>query len=186
MNQNQRNRRFLKQLLWATSGVAVLASGAWLAGFRWNETESLPPGLWRVSGTASDVQRWRVAYFCPPNTRQLNQAKERGYLREGECPGDLEALFKPIVAIPGDQVRVSATGIEVNGLKIYNSEALDEDGAMRPLVKTEEGTYTVQAGQVWAISSYSPLSFDSRYFGPIELASIEGVAVPIWTSGELP
>jgi type IV secretory pathway protease TraF len=30
------------------------------------------------------------------------------------------------------------------------------------------------------ISSYNPLSFDSRYFGPFPISSIEGLARPLF------
>jgi type IV secretory pathway protease TraF len=38
----------------------------------------------------------------------------------------------------------------------------------------------VAKGEVWVISSYNPLSFDSRYFGPIPISKIEGLARPLF------
>jgi type IV secretory pathway protease TraF len=38
----------------------------------------------------------------------------------------------------------------------------------------------VAKGEVWVISSYNPLSFDSRYFGPVPISRIEGFARPLF------
>jgi hypothetical protein len=69
------------------------------------------------------------------------------------------------------------------------------DKARRFLRELERGGYLVRtralphwsacrrlkAQEVFLLSSYSPFSFDSRYFGPVERASVMGRAVPLWT-----
>ena len=55
----------------------------------------------------------------------------------------------------------------------------DEGGL--PLTGVAACTYTVAPGHVWLISTYSPLSFDSRYLGPVPISSIRGTVKPLWT-----
>jgi type IV secretory pathway protease TraF len=47
---------------------------------------------------------------------------------------------------------------------------VDRRGRVLPQIPL--GSYVVRPGTVWVVSSYSPLSFDSRYFGAIPLGNI--------------
>jgi type IV secretory pathway protease TraF len=87
----------------------------------------------------------------------------------------------PSVAVVGDTVVVSGRGLEVNGRLIPNSGPRLVDSRGRPLPSVLQGRYVVRAGEVWLGSSYSPLSFDSRYFGAIGIRSVLSVVRPVWT-----
>ncbi|PYV63559.1 MAG: hypothetical protein DMG97_37365 [Acidobacteria bacterium] len=78
----------------------------------------------------------------------------------------------PIVAHAGDTVEVSANGIAVNGTLVHNTAPRAADSRGRPLTPWRFGNYTVPAGFVWVASDYNPLSFDSRYYGPISVSNI--------------
>ena len=43
----------------------------------------------------------------------------------------------------------------------------------------------VEQGTIWVASSYNDRSYDSRYFGGIRLADIDGIAVPVFIKGEV-
>lgn len=179
MSQRAANLKFLRRV-GACAGITMaIGLGGCAAGFRWNETESLPRGLWRITGAPGHAIRGRIAFFCPPATPEVREAKARGYMREGDCNG-VEPLFKPIVAVAGDVVELDASGIRVNGIAVANSAPLDVDGAGRDMPRVGHGAYQVAEGQAWAVSSHTPLSFDSRYIGPIDVSSIQGHAHPIW------
>lgn len=177
------NRRFTFVVLGTGAGALAIGIAFYLAGYRINSTESLPPGIWRLADP-SHAAHGDVIHFCPPDTPALQTAKARGYMHGGPCAGDYEPLFKPIVALVGDQVSLDAEGIRVNGKLVPNSAPMPRDGLGRPMPAIAERTYTVQPGTAWVVSSYTPWSFDSRYFGPIELASVDGRATPVWTSAE--
>jgi conjugative transfer signal peptidase TraF len=89
--------------------------------------------------------------------------------------------MKPIVAVAGDTIDLSAQGIEVNGASIANSSPLRFDTKDRPLPHWPFGTYRVPAGTVWVISSFNNRSFDSRYFGPISTRAIRHHLRPLIT-----
>ncbi len=81
---------------------------------------------------------------CLPQSPALNEAAERGYIPAGACPGGHEPLVKPVAAMAGDRVTVTALGIAVNGEPIAHSAPLDEDSAGRPLRPVPAGAYSVR------------------------------------------
>jgi conjugative transfer signal peptidase TraF len=160
------------------SGLALFSAGA--AGLRLNTTASMPRGLWRVTPLAGAVGHGAIVSLCLPPGPLLRLALRRAYLTAGVCPGGAEPLLKPVAAIAGDIVRVTAAGIAVNGAPLPNSAALRRDSAGRPLSPLPPGLYRVRPGSVWLVSSYAAKSFDSRYFGPVPVADIRDLARPLW------
>jgi conjugative transfer signal peptidase TraF len=165
---------------------ALAWAAAWLFGIRVNTSASLPTGFWLETGSPTStggLKRGAIVTFCPSDAPAFRLAKQRGYIGAGWCPHAYQPLFKPVVAIAGDQVSVSPVGIEVNGVHIANSAPLDADNARRPLPTLRFGRYTVAPGSVWVVSSYNSRSFDSRYFGSVEIANVRSIVVPLWVRG---
>jgi conjugative transfer signal peptidase TraF len=163
--------------------AAVIAAGTtWAnaAGFQINATASAPKGIWRVSALDPQaIQRGTIVSICPPDLRIVEIMRDRGFLELGDCPRtETVALLKPVAAVAGDTVSVTAAGIAVNGRSLPRS--IPERGM--PAYPT--GTYRVPSGNVWLISSYSAGSFDSRYFGPVPLTKLRGRAIPILVHGD--
>src|SRR5688572_21546138 len=114
-----------------------LAAAFWLtvriadaAGIRINHTPSLPIGTWRIAPLDGQPQRGQIVSVCPPDIAVLRTARERGYLAWGRCPGGYEPMLKPVAAVPGDRVIVTAHGVTVNGALVAESGrlALDSNG----------------------------------------------------------
>jgi conjugative transfer signal peptidase TraF len=161
--------------------AACLSPGvAWVIGLRINLSESVPRGLWREYTLKHAPATGMVVALCPPDKAIFEMARERQYLSQGWCGSHLEVLFKPVAAVAGDVVDVTDDGICVNGKALPRSAALAKDGAGRPLTAMPRGNYVVPSGYVWLLSSYSPRSFDSRYFGPLPLSDIRGEVRPLW------
>jgi conjugative transfer signal peptidase TraF len=159
----------------AVTSLVTFGLGAW-GGLRFNSTGSLPIGLYRVS-TPADAS---LAEFCPPEPlSRLSVARQ--YRNRGNCPDGDNPLMKPIVAEPGDVVVFSKSGLEVNGKLLGNTAPRSQDSKARPLPHYPFGTYQVSSGTVWVASSYHPLSFDSRYFGPIPTTIIRHRLKPFLT-----
>jgi conjugative transfer signal peptidase TraF len=89
-------------------------------------------------------------------------------------------MIKPVAAIPGDLVTVTARGIAVNGEPVADSGPLEKASAGPALRPIPAGVYSVPAGAVWLLSGHDPRSFDSRYFGAVPAANIQGLARPVW------
>jgi conjugative transfer signal peptidase TraF len=164
---------------WLASSVALIAA-AKLAGLRLNLTGSLPVGLYVAAGGAP-VRGALVLLCLPPEVAAF--ARARGYVsRGGACPGGVVPIGKPVVATPGDTISVTRTGLLVNGTPVPNSQALVLDRKGRPLPRLAVGRYLVGWDELWLLSSYSRLSFDSRYFGAIKVSEVRGRLRPLWTA----
>jgi len=146
-----------------------------LAGLRWNTTESEPRGLWWSASIGEHVEAGEYVAVCLPATPVVLL-----YVGPGDCQNGLKPLLKTIGAVAGDTVELSAEGVRVNGLLLQNTAPLEHDDFGRPLIAWPFGTYHIQPGEVWLLSTYSPRAFDSRYFGPVDVHSIVARGVPLF------
>ena len=139
----------------------------------WNMSPSVPIGLyWLVPWPASPGQL--AVIRLPDPIRML--ADRRGYLPAGVL------LMKPVAAGPGDVVCRSGTVVTVNGRAVARARRADAAG--RPLPRWS-GCTTLAPDRVFVLSP-TPGSFDSRYFGPIDSASVVGTAHPVWVGEPAP
>jgi len=171
-----------RAVLTSAAGVLVLGSlaAAQIGGLRVNTTPSMPVGIWRVTPPVADLRRGEVVTVCLPDGDAARLAAERGYVPAGSCPDGREPLIKPVAAVAGDLVFVTWASISVNGLDLDGTAPLDRDTAGRPLQPFPAGAHQVQLGQVWLLAGFMRNSFDSRYYGPIPVESVQSVAHPVW------
>lgn len=168
-------------VIWWLGCALALIVGSGLAGLRLNLTGSLPVGLY-VASPGAPVRGALVLACLPSGVAAF--AKERGYVPQGEeCPGSMGAIGKPVLAVGGDTVTVTPIGLLVNGAPVPNSRPLAADRKGRPLPRLLMGTYVVSPGELWVLSSYSRLSFDSRYFGAIQASQVRARLRRLWTAG---
>ncbi|ADP70354.1 Peptidase S26, conserved region [Rhodomicrobium vannielii ATCC 17100] len=107
----------------AAAIVFVLTGVADRLGYRFNETPSVPVGIWRVLPVNGPLERGQIVSVCPPPTGVFLEAKARGYLSTGSCPGGLEPMLKPIAALEGDVVEQTGEGLRMNGRLLPHSSA---------------------------------------------------------------
>jgi conjugative transfer signal peptidase TraF len=153
--------------------IGVFQICGWI-GLRINVSPSLPVGLYITTDSSKLIE------FCPAEPF-ASVAILRGYRDRGACPDGGAPLLKPIVALAGDELDLSAPGIAVNHRPIPNTLPLAVDTKGRPLKHWPFGHYNVSREVVWVASSYNARSFDSRYFGPVPVASIRSRVRPILT-----
>lgn len=179
-------RRILTVLIVTAALLAVTVLVLQLYGVRINHSASMPVGLYIQDPNGPDVG------LCPPDH---NLSAERHYRLSGPvgvdtpkmpfaCPDGAEHLLKPVAARAGDTVVLDSTGVTVNGTHIPRSAALDHDSDGRPMSAWPPGTYAVGPEQIWVISSYNGRSYDSRYFGPVAVASVRGNYRPLFVFAE--
>ena len=177
-------RRRVPWLTWWLGGTLALFAGAWLAGLRLNLTGSMPVGIYTAARDAPN--RGSIVLACLPSDVAMF-AKLRGYVpRGGSCPGGVLPVGKPVLALPGDTVVVTTGGLLVNGVPAPNSEPLSRDTKGRPLPRPQPGQYVVRADELWLVSAYSPFSFDSRYFGPVNADQVRAHVRVLWTASASP
>ena len=147
----------------AASSIVLLLG---VFGIRLNiASNSLPPGLYRIvpAGKGSDL------LICPTGVAEKVSIEREYRIKSFGCGDGYAPLLKPIAARAGDTVTLSQAGVAVNGKLLQNSKQYPMDGIGRPMPMVPFGTYAVLPGTVWVISSYNRFSFDSRYFGPVNL-----------------
>jgi conjugative transfer signal peptidase TraF len=162
-------------VLSALAGVAAVLE---LSGLRFQHTGSLPRGIYQeVGGSPS---RGVTAVWCLPDST-ARWARQRGYLNQGECPGDAEPIGKVILAVAGDTVDLSAAGVSLNGRAVAGTALPSRDSRGRPAPHAGYRRYVIAPGEVWLWSPYTARSFDSRVFGPVPLSALVAVVRPMWT-----
>ena len=180
----QASGRDLLRLAGVLGALGAVAAGAQASGIRWQHTESLPRGLYRIA-TNAPIERGSIALWCLDETRG-RWARKRGYLTRGKCPGEVEALGKVVLALAGDTVDWTPDGLRLNGGPVARTAPMLRDRAGRSLAPVPFGRYVLAPGTAWLFSPYSTRSFDSRYVGPQPVGRSLGVVRPIWTEKQAP
>lgn len=163
--------------------ISIIMTVGYHVGLRLNFTDSAPHGLWLVQPLkAISIKRGELVEVCPPVSSSIVRfMSERGYLPPGNCKGTKTTpLLKPISAVAGDIIQ-----FKVDHAVIVNGVILPNTAAKSNIPGWPAGRYVVQQGEIWLFSSYNPNSFDSRYFGPVALRSVRGVAHAIAVKGNV-
>ena len=165
------------------AGIAIMtglfiAVGIALGVLISNTDSAAPAGLYRI--VPAKLQRGDLVAACLP-VSIAQEGLARGYLRTGRCAGDSEPVGKIAGALPGDVVEIQPGWISVNGVRFSRSGVAEHDSVGRPLPHVAWGSHRVAAGEVWLFGFNNLRSWDSRYFGPVPLASVRGELEAILT-----
>ena len=90
-------------------------------------------------------------------------------------------MMKRVLAAKNDAVTITAEGVRVNGELLPLSAPIEADSAGRPLPRFQAQHFTLSGSQLLLMSDVSGISFDGRYFGPIDRSQIKGVIRPVFT-----
>jgi conjugative transfer signal peptidase TraF len=161
------------------SGILAIALLFHAIGMRINSSKSIPLGVYWTSGQLPE--KGAYVLLCPPQSAVFVEAKRRGYLTAGFCPGDFGYMMKKILAVQDDVVTITDTGVSVNGKVLPFSAPLPVDRAGRPLPRYQSTNFVLGNAEVLLMSDVSGTSFDGRYFGPVNRSQIKTVIVPVCT-----
>jgi conjugative transfer signal peptidase TraF len=148
-------------------------------GIRINISGSMPRGLYHVRALSRTVRRGDIVAVCLP-LDEASLGRARGYVGPGICPGGVDPLLKIVVAAGDDTVVASEIGVTVNGQLLPESGRLQVDVAGRYLLYRSTQTYRMPLGTIWLYAP-SERSWDSRYWGPVQVGSVIGFADPLIT-----
>lgn len=164
----------------ATIGFAALAWAAFvspLPRLTYNPSDSVAVGWYRIEPfdprTASLPRPLSVdsIVLVPLPAKAAMLAAQRGYLPT-RVP-----LLKRVGAVAPQHVCIVAGQVRIDGVPV--AAALPADRLGRPLPSLQL-CRRLEAGELFLLSMTNPASFDSRYFGPVSAAAVNGVAHPIW------
>ena len=177
-----RSRRRARLVLAALStfGLAALAWASFvspLPRFIYNPSDSVAVGWYRVDPLAHRagslppaVQAGNIVLVPLPAGAAV-LAAWRGYLPMG-IP-----LLKPVAAVAPQQVCISKGIVRIDDVPV--AAVLRRDGMGRPL-RAWPSCRRLRPGELFLLSTTNPASFDSRYFGPVRMSAVLGVAHPVW------
>ena len=170
-------RRAIVVLSMAAVAAILLVVTAVAGGYRINMTPSEPLGLWRIIPVHRPAKVNDLVFICPPETAEMLEARLRDYLRSGSCRGGIAPLIKTVIAVAGQHIEIGVS-VSVDGREVSSSSLAQRDGKGRPLTPFPSGI--VPPGYVFLHSAF-PGSYDSRYFGPVPISGILGLAQEVFT-----
>lgn len=134
----------------------------------WNATDSAPIGLYQIAPGAAPRVGDHVLVWPPQEARAL--AARRGYL-----PFNVP-MIKTVAAMDGALVCGAGAHITIDGKAAVLRRATDRQGRSLPWWS---GCERLSRHRIFLINP-APDSFDGRYFGPADTASVIGRATPLW------
>jgi conjugative transfer signal peptidase TraF len=148
------------------------------AGFRLNTGVSYPTGVYQLVDSPA-YDKGDLVLFCPPDNPVMAQALARDYIKPGLCKGGFTPVIKKIMAVAGDIVTTDGF-VSINSVTVPDARILWADNEDRPL--SSSGTITLTDGQYFMMSDHQPaISFDSRYYGPVQAQNLIGHIKPVMT-----
>lgn len=184
----QTGRRWLFGRI-AAGSVALLLSAT--CGFRltYNTTPSLPIGIYRIVELRAPPGRGEFVGVClEGETARL--AIERAYVHRQalepyvhgvRCPSGAAVIGKPVAGVPGDTVALDRHGVWINGSLLPGGPGATRDSRGRSMPRPGWARRVLGRDEYWLQSTYSPKSFDSRYFGPVRKHQIVDLRTPVRT-----
>lgn len=169
----QINKNNLKIVVGLIVGLIFLISPLFLFNLRINTTPSYPYGLYKVINNAT-IEKGIFVNFCAPDKKDI-QLKELKKSNDGICLNGTTPLLKKVVAIEGDKITVANEKIYVNGIEQVNSKIFVKK------VKFFAKSQTIKKGEIFVMSDFNPMSYDSRYFGAINTNKVIEIVSPLYT-----
>jgi len=139
----------------------------------YNPSESAPRG-WYLIERVTDLRIGDYLIVTLPH-HIAELAAKRGYLPLGV------PVLKRVAATEGHRVCVRDGRIVIDGLPVANTRPYD--GKHRALIAWSHCRQLL-AGELFLLNVDSGSSFDSRYFGPVDVSFVRGRATALRTANE--
>lgn len=161
----------------AVFSLIALGLACYLAGLKINTTKSIPIGIYQL--TDVPIGKGEYVIFCPPQTALFDEARERGYIGAGSCPGNYGYMMKRVLGTGNDRIVLTDEGLRINGSLLLLSKPLKTDKAGRMMPRYSFNHYRLGKSELLLMSDVSETSFDGRYFGPVDVGQVRGVIKPL-------
>jgi signal peptidase I len=135
-----------------------------------------------VFGTPIDIPFTNINLFWMPGFYK----PQRNDIIVFKYPEDPQRDFiKRAVAVGGDVVEVKDKVLYVNGQQVSEPFVVYKDDTIRPRAmdkRDNSGPVTIPQGKVFVMGDNRDQSYDSRFWGPVDLKQIKGKAIIIYWS----
>ena len=138
-----------------------------------NRSASIPLGLY-VRDFGAEPKQGRIVAFHVPDAAEPTVKR---YVEQSIPALNNLLIIKRIVAGPGNSYCLKGDTAFIDSKAIATVERQDSRGNALPIWKE---CRPFDPSEYFVFSDV-PHSFDSRYYGPINNADIEGVFQPLWT-----
>ena len=135
-----------------------------------NASDSVPRGWYAIEPIDRPHVGEYVLVRLPRAVRRF--AADRGYIPESV------PLLKQVAALGGQRVCVADDTVVVDGVAVAHTLVVDGRGQPLPTARI---CRVLLDGEMFLLSTDAPVSFDSRYFGPLDRSFLRGRATPLWT-----
>lgn len=170
---------------------ALMEAGGWRSSRWWFVARALPVAWLLCAMVVGLTGRFQLSLDvqtrqCLPghrffvidrsvHARDLRRGDILVYLADEQTPLEPRGarIAKVVIGLPGDHVRVAAERTEVNGVVVGYGLLLADKAGTTPAALERE--LVVPPGHVWAMGATVD-AYDSRYYGPVSLAKMEGKA----------
>ena len=173
-----------KSPLYVALVVTAFYLVSWYCGWQLavNKTKSMPRGIYLVAPLAT-VERGQIVSLCISNADAARSYAARGYMpASDQCAVGLPRQLKPVAAVPGDLVTITAAGTIVNGQLLPNSRIFDTDSDGRAITHLPLGwSKRLGSDEYFVLANYIERSLDSRYYGTLRRDDLKGRAWPLIT-----
>jgi conjugative transfer signal peptidase TraF len=137
-----------------------------------NTTDSLPHGIYYITSRANLNYGDIVCFAVPTHVERIVYG--RGWLNEGNI------MMKKVAAMPGDRICSDGSKFTITSADKTKAGAIrpaDRQGRPLPAFKY---CGVIEKNLLFVGSATDPQSFDSRYFGLVQIQEVIGVAKPLW------
>jgi len=157
MKKSKVDRRVIRNLA-IVSGICVMAS--------------MVPGYFTVTKTKSVNHRF---FFINRHARQYKRGDYVVFLLKEDPHFPNEILIKRVTGVPGDTVSIQGNGYLVNGTTVCEAKDYSLKGE-----RLDQFSYEgILPEHKFFVTGENKDSYDSRYFGLVDIGQIMGVAYPI-------
>ncbi|WP_031485733.1 conjugative transfer signal peptidase TraF [Maridesulfovibrio frigidus] len=138
-------------------------------GYRVNFTDSMPLGIYQIV-PGKPAKGDLVTFNLREDNPYFQISLDRKYLGLNENA----PLLKALAGTTGDNIEISSAGVSVNGSLLQRSRQKSSDNFGRKLPALLHST-VIPSEKCLVMSTHNENSFDSRYFGLVDLSLMQRV-----------
>ena len=159
-------------------------------GYIINVTPSMPYGLYQEvnlkTNQSKPITVGSIVLSCLPDQAAKTALDHEYLVHSSRCENGIEPVLKEVIAVSGDKVFLHQDSIKVVTAKgkiaFYQAPVLHTSPSGLNVPSLIKNSQFSLKNQVWLYGSYHyQLSWDSRYFGPVNTQEVIGLMKPILT-----